>query len=116
MSVLERTSEIGTMMALGTTRATILRRFLGEGTVLGIAGGAIGALIGVAGAIAISAIGIPMPPPPGVAHGFVGEVRTTFPLVADAFVLAVVTTLIASVYPAWKASRMVIVDALRHAR
>jgi len=31
-------------------------------------------------------------------------------------VLAAVTTLVASFYPAWKASRMVIVDALRHAR
>jgi putative ABC transport system permease protein len=116
MSVLERTAEIGTMMALGTSRATILRRFLGEGAVLGVCGGIAGALVGIAAAIAISAIGIPMPPPPGVAHGFVGEIRATFPLVAGALVLAVVTTLLASCYPAWKASRMRIVDALRHAR
>jgi putative ABC transport system permease protein len=116
MSVLERTSEIGTMMALGTTRRTILRRFVGEGAVLGVVGGVIGVSTGVAAAFAISAIGIPMPPPPGVAHGFVGEIRATFPLVTDAFVLAVATTLLASFYPAWKASRMIIVDALRHAR
>jgi putative ABC transport system permease protein len=36
------------------------------------------------------------------------------PLVIDAFSLALFTTLIASVMPAWKASRMNIVDALRY--
>jgi putative ABC transport system permease protein len=37
-------------------------------------------------------------------------------LVADALALAFVTTLAAGVYPAWKASRMRIVDALRRNR
>lgn len=116
MSVLERTSEIGTMMALGAKRSTILRRFVGEGVVLGALGGLLGVAAGVALALAISAIGIPMPAPPGMARGFVGEVRASVPLVLDAFALAVATTLIASFYPAWKASRMLIVDALRHSR
>lgn len=116
MSVLQRTAEIGTMMALGATRNTILRRFVGEGSVLGVLGGLIGVIAGVALALVISAVGIPMPAPPGVARSYVGEVRVTFPLLFDAFALAVVTTLVASFYPAWKASRMVIVDALRHAR
>jgi putative ABC transport system permease protein len=35
---------------------------------------------------------------------------------SDAFVLAVTTAVVASWYPAWRASRMIIVDALRHAR
>ena len=116
MSVLERTSEIGTMMALGASRNAILRCFLGEGVVLGLLGGLLGVIAGVVLALVVSAIGVPMPAPPGMAWGYIGEVRTTFLLVFDAFALAVVTTLIASVYPAWKASRMVIVDALRHAR
>lgn len=116
MTVLERTAEIGTMMAIGANRKTILRRFVGEGVLLGIFGGLLGVVAGVTLATLISAVGIPMPAPPGMAHGFVGEVRTSLPLVVDAFALAVGTTLIASCYPAWKASRMVIVDALRHAR
>jgi putative ABC transport system permease protein len=57
-----------------------------------------------------------MPAPPGMARGFVGEVRVSWGLVLDAVGLAVGTTLMASLYPAWRASRMVIVDALRHAR
>jgi putative ABC transport system permease protein len=116
MSVLERTSEIGTMMALGATRNAIVRCFLGEGVVLGVLGGLIGVIAGVVLALAISAIGVPMPAPPGVAWGYIGQVRVSFPLVIDAFALAVITTLIASFYPAWKASRMEIVDALRHSR
>ena len=116
VSVLERTSEIGTMMALGAKRRTILRRFVAEGLVLGVVGGALGVAVGVALAMAVSAVGVPRPAPPGMARGFIGEVRLSCGLAFDAVVLAAVTTLVASFYPAWKASRMVIVDALRHAR
>ena len=72
MGVLERTAEIGTSMALGYNRNKILRLFLGEGLVLGFVGGVIGLLVGVALAGVISAIGIPMPPPPGMARAFTG--------------------------------------------
>jgi putative ABC transport system permease protein len=116
MNVLERTAEIGTMMALGANSRTVLRRFLSEGIVIGAVGGACGIAIGVALALIISAVGIPMPPPPGMDHGFIGQVRLSAKGVSDAFVLAVATAVVASCYPAWRASRMVIVDALRHAR
>ena len=113
MSVMERTGEIGTAMALGATRASILRRFLSEGVALGVIGGLIGVAAGVALAIVISAVGIPMPPPPGMSQGYSGEIKLTIALVTGAFALACVTALLASVYPAWKASRLIIVDALR---
>lgn len=116
MSVLERTGEIGTSMALGVTRATILRRFVIEGVVLGVLGGAIGAVVGIVLAQVISAVGIPMPPPPGMSRGYLGEILVTPRLVFDALSLAVLTTLAASLYPAWKASRLAVVDALRHNR
>lgn len=116
MSVMERTGEIGTAMALGVTRATILRRFLVEGAVLGVLGGVSGAAVGILLAHAISAVGIPMPPPPGMARGYLGQILVTWGLVFDAMTLAVLTTLAASLYPAWRASRMEIVDALRHNR
>ena len=116
MSVLERTGEIGTAMALGVRRAGILRQFVTEGVLLGVLGGVLGVLLGMVFAMAISAVGIPMPPPPGMGRGFVGEIRITGGLIMDAVVLAIATTLLASLYPAWKASRMQVVDALRHNR
>jgi putative ABC transport system permease protein len=71
-------------------------------------------VLGYSVAAAISKVGIPMPPPPGMARGFVGQILVTPGLVFDALLLSVVTALIASAYPAWKASRMIIADALRH--
>jgi putative ABC transport system permease protein len=116
MNVLERTREIGTSMALGTARRTILAQFLLEALVLGLLGAVVGVALGVVLAVVLSAIGIPMPPPPGMSHGFVGGVSLNAPLLLDAFALAVVTTLLAAIYPARKASRLPIVDALRHNR
>ena len=116
MSVMERTGEIGTVMALGFERRSILRVFLSEAVVLACIGGIVGLLLGLLLAKVISAIGIPMPPPPGMARSFIGEILVTWQLALEALALAFSTTLLASVYPAWKASRMEIVNALRHNR
>jgi len=115
-NVRERYGEIGTLMALGDTRATVLRRFLAEGAVLGFTGGVVGSILGIASARFISWVGIPMPPPPGMANSFVAGILVTPGLVIEAILLSVLTALLAGLYPAWKASRLVIVDALRHAR
>lgn len=116
MSVMERTGEIGTIMALGTRRRQLLGMFLSEGLLLGILGAVIGLVLGFGLANLISAIGIPMPPPPGMDRALTGQIRVTPALAFESMLLAVTTTLIASVYPAWKASRLTIVDALRHNR
>lgn len=113
MSVLERTTEIGTSLAIGLRGSEILRLFLLEGALIGIVGGLIGVGLGYGLAEIISAIGIPMPPPPGMARGYTGQILVSSSLALDALVLALLTTLLASVMPAWKASRMNIVDALR---
>lgn len=116
MNVLERTGEIGTLMALGNNRKTILGLFVTESLILGLLGALIGILGGLILAMIISYIGIPMPPAPGMSRGFSGEIRVTFVLTANAFLIAVCTSVVAGLYPAWKASRLNIVDALRHNR
>lgn len=116
MSVMERVSEIGTCMALGLTRARIRRIFMSEGVMLGLVGGGLGVVIGCVLALAISAVGIPLPPPPGMEQGFSGEIRLTFGIVARALAIAVASAFVSSLYPAWRASRMNIVDALRQSR
>ena len=54
--------------------------------------------------------------PPGMTTGYLGEIQISTELSIDALSLAIVTTLAASIFPAWKASRMNVVDALRHQR
>jgi putative ABC transport system permease protein len=116
MSLLERTGEIGTSMALGVKRRTILRQFLTEGALLGVAGAVFGLVVAVILAWAISAVGIPMPPPPGTGRGYVAHIMLSTGLVLNATSLAAGSTLIASFYPAWRASRLPIADALRFNR
>ncbi len=116
MNVLERTGEIGTMMAMGTRRRQVLKQFLWEGFLLGLVGALFGVVIGFGLSQIISSIGIPMPPPPGRQAGYSGEILLTWGLVLGAFLFALVTTMLASLFPAWKGSRLEIVDALRHNR
>lgn len=116
MNVMERTSEIGTAMALGLRRSRILLHFLIEGILLGVIGGGLGVAVGYLLALSISAVGIPMPAGPGMAHGFIATIMVTPGIAFEAFTLSILTTLLASIYPSWRASRMVVVDALRHSR
>ncbi len=116
MSVMERTTEIGTSLAVGLPGRLITQLFVIEGVLIGILGGVIGVVFGYLLAMIISAIGIPMPAPPGMAHSYVAAILITPDLVFDALVLSFVTTLLASAFPAWKAGRMNIVDALRYSQ
>ena len=58
-------------------------------------------------------IGIPMPPPPGNAHGFVGGISFSLATASLAFLSIVAICVIAALLPALRASRVKIVDALR---
>lgn len=115
-NVRERIGEIGTCMALGDQSRTILRRFLVEGAVLGLLGGALGCVVGYGLARLITWIGIPMPPPPGMASGYVSGILVTPAILGDALVLAVATAFAAGLYPAWRASRLPIAEALRYGK
>lgn len=115
MAVLERITEIGTIMALGTTRRGVWRLFLYEGAALGLIGGAIGLLIGAGFTLMIQRIGIPMPPPPGATMSWHSTPVIVPSSMWFSFGLSIVTALISSFHPAYKASRLGIADALRHA-
>lgn len=116
MSVLERTGEIGTSLAIGVPRGRVLRQFLIEGGLLGAAGGVAGAVVGAIVGLVVSWIGIPMPPPPGMGRGFTAEVIVTPALGLEAIALAVAAALVASLLPAYRVSRLHIVEALRQSR
>ena len=114
MAVTERTREIGTLRALGTRPSGILRMFLAEGVAIAVVGCLAGAVLALAIRSVLNASGIILPAPPGATHGMPINVRF-YPLAYAAGVLAMVATMmIASFFPARRASRISIVDALAH--
>jgi putative ABC transport system permease protein len=114
MAVTERTREVGTLRAIGTRPARILRMFLVEGVVIALAGCAAGTLLALVVRSILNASGIILPPPPGATHGMPINVKL-YPLAYGAGLLAMVLTMaIASYFPARRASRVRIVDALTH--
>jgi putative ABC transport system permease protein len=115
MAVLERTNEIGTIMALGTKRRGVLKLFLFEGLSLGLIGGVVGLIAGVITTVLIARIGITMPPPPNTTFSWISEPMIVPGMLLFALILSVITALISSLYPAYKASRLEIAEALRHA-
>lgn len=115
MSVVERTREIGTLRAMGMMRSGIVGLFTMEGLLLGAIGGALGLLLGVAGAAIINAFEILYQPPyvPVYAKMEVMVLRVPWMMLASLAGCVLIATL-AALMPAWTASRMVVVDALRH--
>lgn len=113
MSVMERTGEIGTSMALGIRRGSLLAQFLMEGALIGLIGALGGLAVAALIALGIDAAQIQMPPPPSLTRGYIAKVLLTPGMVVESLAIAVITTTLASLWPAWKASRMVIVEAIR---
>ena len=113
MSVYERTAEFGTMRALGNTRRQVFVRIVVENALIGLAGAVLGALLAAGLAIALSAIGIPMPPPPNSNMGYTAQIRLVPSVVAGAMAVGVIATFVASLFPALRAARIPIAAALR---
>ncbi len=114
MSVFERMREIGTIRAMGTKRRGVLSLFLMEGLILGVLGGALGLAFGIIAAKLISIKGIYIPPPPTMTEGYTALINIVPKDLIFAFSLAVGTSLVSSIYPAFKAARLKVVDALRY--
>ena len=114
MSIFERTREIGTMMAIGTTRRRVWSMFLLEGVFVGILGGVIGVACGAGAASLINHANIMLPPPPSYTEAYRLWMRTAPSLFIETFLVAVVTATFSAILPALRASRLKIVDALGH--
>ena len=70
MNVLERTWEIGVMLALGDRDGRCWPYLPARVRCSGWLGSLLGRRVGLALAVALNAVGIPMPAPPGMSHGF----------------------------------------------
>jgi putative ABC transport system permease protein len=107
VSVTERTREIGLRMGVGANRATILSQFLIEAIVLTLVGGVIGMLFGYGGAKAVSLV---------LEQVLKTQWSATIPTVwvIYAISVSVLTGVIFGVYPAYKASQLDPVEAMRY--
>lgn len=113
-SILERTTEIGTVRALGFQRTTVVQLFLVEATMLALAGTLIGILGSLVMEVLINALQLTWRPP-GAAEDMplTVSVFREFGVVTVALVVAVIFSTLAAVPAANKAARLKIVDALR---
>jgi putative ABC transport system permease protein len=115
MAVMERTAEIGTLRAIGLRRSGIRRLFMSEALVLGVIGAAAGVVAALVVAWLVNHAGLTWLPP-GQVDPVPLTVRVwgeTKMMVGTAALLALVAV-ISAWWPARRAARMLIVDALRH--
>jgi putative ABC transport system permease protein len=116
MSVLERTREIGTMLAVGVRRRQVSLLFLLEAAFLAVLGGGLGAAAGRLVVWAIGAAGgIRMAAPGQTEERFNLVPMVPAGLIQMTVIGATAGALLAALYPAWRASRLRPVDALRAA-
>ena len=100
-------------MDLGSRRNHVIRLLAVENALLGTAGGRLVVAFGIVLALAVSAIGIPMPPPPNANIGYIAHIRIVPSVILMAFLVGFSATVLAALLPAWRVSRVAVVDALR---
>jgi ABC-type antimicrobial peptide transport system permease subunit len=105
MSVLERTREIGVLRALGWRRRQVVGMILREALALGLVGGVCGIALG-------AILGWSL----GLIPGIGGMIAPAYSLqlLGEVLAVAIVTGLLGGLYPAWRATRMQPVEALRY--
>jgi putative ABC transport system permease protein len=105
VSVTERTREIGIRKAVGASRDNILLQFVMEAVIVTLAGGIVGVIIGIGAAMAANGQDF------GTGTTVNTQVSSTSVIVA--FAVSVIIGLFFGIYPAWRASRLDPIEALR---
>lgn len=105
-SALEKTKEIGIMKSIGAKNKDIITIFLMNAGMVGFVGGAIGCALGV-GVLYAIAYGV-------AAYGIAIELVISPMFITQALLLAVGVGMLAGAIPAWRASKLKPVDALRY--
>ncbi len=114
MSIIERTNEIGTLLSIGTSRFQVLRMFFFEGFFIGIIGGIFSLLFAYGISNLINSFNILLPPPPGLTDGYPLQIRNEFSVYSRLFFITVIVTSVSSIVPAFKVTKMKIVNALEY--
>ena len=111
MSVTERYNEIGTIKTLGAEDGHILELFLIEGGIMGTVGGAIGGVVGWGVAFAIYAL---QSQSPLISSIVTQAAFGSIDLIGYSVLLSIILSLMSSMVPAYMASKLSPVEALRY--
>lgn len=113
MLVMEKNRDIGILMSMGATSRGVMTAFLLQGLVIGIVGAVMGAILGIGVSHLLDYINFPQLP--GNVYAITRIHYKVVPLdIVVVCVLALLISLLATIYPAWKASRLRPVEALRY--
>ena len=115
MSVMERTNEIGTIRAIGATRSAVVYMVMTEAFILGVIGCLVGIITGFILSEVITALQFMMPTPPGATQTYPVRVFFEANIIIETAILGLAMAVVSSIYPAVKASRLLINQALRFA-
>jgi len=116
MAVVERTVEIGTLRALGLRQAGIRRLFVSEGLLLGLGGALLGSLLALGLAWLINHSGLTwLPPGNSERIPLLVRVAGEYGMLLATAVGLIVLSVLSAWWPARRAARLDIVEALRHA-
>ena len=114
-TVVERTVEIGTLRAIGLRRSGILRLFVIEGALLGLFGALLGATMALSLSALINHLGISwLPPASAVEMPFYVAIWGESAMIMGTTIGLVVIAVISAWWPAYRAARLDVVEALRH--
>lgn len=108
IAVYERYREIGTMKCLGALDRHIILLFLVESFIQGLIGGTLGFILGLGAAILSTGFSI------GFGVIIQTPILTIIKIMIGSITLALVLSMMATIYPAWKASKLQPVEALRY--
>lgn len=118
LSMLERTREFGILMALGVQRSQLALMVAVESLLIGIIGVVVGATLGIALVMVSARVGIDLSALVGETRGFYVDpiIRTRLDLqhLWITMLGMLLVSLLAALYPAWRATRLAPVEAIRH--
>lgn len=114
MAVIERTREIGTLRAVGTLPAQLVRSFSLEGLMLGGMGSVLGALFALAVSVTLLLVPVEMPPPPGRSTGYPLQISIDPALYGATLLAMLALSMVAAALVARRTVNKPIVDALAH--
>ena len=114
-AVVERTVEIGTLRAVGLRQAGIRRLFVTEGFLLGLVGAVSGAILALVLAFVVNQLGLTwLPPGSSEPLPLLLRVWGENQMIASTTLGLVVIAVASAWWPAYRAARLNVVDALRH--